>query len=85
MCAPDDPALTSGESVSHPSPQQSQSLPAVAIVGATGAVGVELIRCLERRHFPLSTLRLFASARSAGQHLTYDGRKLVVESCAKRR
>src|SRR2546430_10612510 len=37
----------------------------VAIVGATGAVGIELIRCLEERAFPLAELRLFASARSA--------------------
>jgi len=45
----------------------------VAIVGATGAVGVELIRCLERRNFPLSCLRLFASSRSAGKHLAFRG------------
>jgi aspartate-semialdehyde dehydrogenase len=48
-------------------------------VGATGAVGIELLRCLERRQFPLSELRLFASARSAGQKLDYAGRSLVVE------
>ncbi len=53
--------------------------PVVAIVGATGAVGVELITCLERRRFPLSSLRLFASARSAGRTLPYAGRPLVVE------
>ena len=40
--------------------------PVVAIVGATGAVGVELIQCLEQRKFPLKELKLFASARSAG-------------------
>ncbi len=62
--------------MSHPFPQ---SMPVVAIIGATGAVGVELIRCLEQRRFPLSNLRLFASARSAGQRLAYDGRQLVVE------
>lgn len=66
--------------MSHPSPPRSpHSLPVVAIVGATGAVGVELIRCLERRRFPLSKLCLFASARSAGQRLTYAGRQLEVE------
>jgi aspartate-semialdehyde dehydrogenase len=52
--------------------------PAVAIVGATGAVGVELIRCLEERRFPLSELRLFASARSAGKTLSFRGQPLAV-------
>jgi aspartate-semialdehyde dehydrogenase len=36
----------------------------VAIVGATGAVGVEMLRCLERRNFPVGRLTLLASARS---------------------
>ena len=54
--------------------------PSVAIVGATGAVGVELIGCLERRNFPLSNLRLFASPRSAGKTLAFRGSKIVVEA-----
>jgi aspartate-semialdehyde dehydrogenase len=54
------------------------SAPVVAIVGATGAVGVELIRCLEERRFPLSELRLFASARSAGKTLAFRGQPLAV-------
>ena len=41
--------------------------PVVAIAGATGAVGVELMQCLEQRKFPLVELRLLASARSVGQ------------------
>jgi aspartate-semialdehyde dehydrogenase len=45
--------------------------PSVAIVGATGAVGCELIACLEQRDFPLRELRLFASARSAGRRLLF--------------
>jgi aspartate-semialdehyde dehydrogenase len=53
--------------------------PVVAIVGATGAVGVELIRCLEQRKFPLSELRLFASARSAGKSLEFRGKPLPVQ------
>ena len=55
------------------------SAPVVAIVGATGAVGVELMQCLESRNFPLSRLRLLASARSAGQRLPFRGEDLVVE------
>jgi aspartate-semialdehyde dehydrogenase len=52
--------------------------PVVAIVGATGAVGVELIRCLQERRFPLSELRLFASHRSAGKTLPFRGAALTV-------
>jgi aspartate-semialdehyde dehydrogenase len=55
------------------------SNPVVAIVGATGAVGVELLRCLEQRSFPLSELRLLASARSAGRQMAFRGKQLQVE------
>ena len=55
------------------------SNPVVAVVGATGAVGVELIRCLEQRKFPLAELRLFASARSAGKTLAFKGKPLRVQ------
>jgi aspartate-semialdehyde dehydrogenase len=55
------------------------SNPIVAIVGATGAVGVELIECLERRKFPLKELKLFASARSAGKTLPFRGKQLPVQ------
>ncbi len=55
------------------------SNPVVAVVGATGAVGVELIRCLEQRRFPLAELRLFASARSAGKTLEFRGKQLRVQ------
>jgi aspartate-semialdehyde dehydrogenase len=56
----------------------SQGAPVVAIVGATGAVGIELIRCLEQRAFPLKELRLLASARSAGKTLKFRGEALPV-------
>jgi len=55
--------------------------PAVAIIGATGAVGTEMIGCLEQRRFPLSRLRLFASGRSAGRRMPYGGQSLPVEVC----
>jgi aspartate-semialdehyde dehydrogenase len=57
----------------------SSSAPVVAVVGATGAVGVELMQCLEQRSFPLSNLRLFASARSAGKTLPFKGKPVTVE------
>jgi aspartate-semialdehyde dehydrogenase len=53
--------------------------PVVAVVGATGAVGVEMVECLQRRKFPLKSLRLFASARSAGQRATFNGQSIVIE------
>jgi aspartate-semialdehyde dehydrogenase len=58
----------------------SRSHPTVAVVGATGAVGTELIACLEQRRFPLRQLRLFASGRAAGRSLPYDGDSLAVEA-----
>jgi aspartate-semialdehyde dehydrogenase len=51
----------------------------VGIVGVTGAVGQELLRLLHERNFPFATLRLFASARSAGRVLECAGRKYTVE------
>ncbi len=57
----------------------SNKNPTVAIVGATGAVGVELVRCLEQRRFPLAHLRLLASARSKGKTLPFHGTPIAVE------
>lgn len=51
----------------------------VAVVGATGAVGVEMIRVLERRNFPVASLRLLASPRSAGKTLGFSGNEITVE------
>lgn len=60
-------------------PARLPAQPRVAIVGATGAVGIELIRCLEQRRFPASSVRLLASARSAGKTLTVMGAPVVIE------
>ncbi len=51
----------------------------VAVVGASGAVGDELLRVMERRNFPVSHLRLLASARSAGRTMTFRGEAVPVE------
>lgn len=51
----------------------------VAIAGATGAVGAEMIRVLERRNFPVGKLTLLASSRSAGKKLTFRGEELTVQ------
>ncbi|MFQ4146551.1 aspartate-semialdehyde dehydrogenase [Chlorogloeopsis sp. ULAP02] len=51
----------------------------LAILGATGAVGRELLELLESRNFPVSDLKLLASERSAGQMLTFKGENILVE------
>ena len=52
----------------------------VAILGATGAVGAELLQLLEERNFPISNLKLLASPRSAGQKIAFAGEDHVVEA-----
>src|SRR6185369_7918285 len=51
----------------------------IAIVGATGAVGVEILRVLERRNFPVGKLKLLASERSVGKTLDFKGKPVKVE------
>jgi len=51
----------------------------IAVVGATGAVGVEMLRVMERRNFPVSQLKLLASPRSAGTTLKFRGEEIMVE------
>jgi aspartate-semialdehyde dehydrogenase len=52
----------------------------VAILGATGAVGTELLELLETRNFPVEQLKLLASPRSAGKSLIFAGKSLTVEA-----
>lgn len=52
----------------------------VAILGATGAVGTELLELLESRKFPVDNLKLLASERSAGKVIQFQGDNLVIES-----
>lgn len=51
----------------------------VGVVGATGLVGTEMLRVLEERSFPVSDLRVYASARSEGRRLRFGGREVVCE------
>ncbi len=51
----------------------------VAIAGATGAVGVEMLQTLEKRNFPVKNLKLLASSRSAGKTMKFKGTDLVIE------
>ncbi len=52
--------------------------PHVAVVGATGAVGIEMIKTLEKRQFPVGKLTLLASARSVGKQLKFKGADVAV-------
>ncbi len=51
----------------------------VAIVGATGAVGEQILKLLEERDFPIQSLKLLSSARSAGKKVMFKGQELTVE------
>ena len=54
----------------------------VAVLGATGAVGQEMIKILQERNFPVGNLIPLASARSAGKTLTFRGEEVVIrEAC----
>ncbi len=57
--------------------------PHVAIVGATGAVGIEMIKTLEKRKFPVGKLTLLASARSVGKKLKFRGEEITVKELNK--
>jgi aspartate-semialdehyde dehydrogenase len=57
--------------------------PHVAVVGATGAVGIEMIKTLEKRKFPVGKLTLLASARSVGKKLKFRGEDIAVKELKK--
>jgi aspartate-semialdehyde dehydrogenase len=56
----------------------------IAILGATGVVGTEILQILEERKFPVGSLVLLASARSAGKHLPFRGTFLPVQSLSEK-
>src|SRR5207302_4173182 len=55
----------------------------IAVVGATGAVGTEMFRVLERRDFPIRSIRPLASMRSAGKTVSFHGEKSAVEELTR--
>lgn len=55
----------------------------VAVAGATGAVGIEMIETLEKRNFPVKELRLLASSRSIGKKLKFKGTEITVQELTK--
>src|SRR5438132_12863788 len=56
----------------------------IVVVGATGAVGQELLRVLERRSFPVSTLRVIGSVRSAGKSVRFRDQSIPVQELTDR-
>ena len=60
-----------------------KSNPHIAVVGATGAVGLEMIKTLEKRNFPVGQLTLLASARSVGKKLKFRGEEIAVKELTK--
>ena len=51
----------------------------IAVVGATGAVGREMLKVLEEREFPVNSLVCLADPREAGTRLSFKGEEIVVE------
>ena len=56
----------------------------VGIIGATGAVGTEMLRVLEERQFPISELHLFASTNSIGRTISFQGKEISIEELTPR-
>jgi len=56
---------------------------AVAVAGATGAVGLEMIKILQQRRFPVGTIKLLASERSVGKEFNFAGQTVKVEKLTK--
>ena len=55
----------------------------VAILGATGAVGMEMLKVLVERDFPFKELKLLASSRSAGKEVEFQGKKYIIEEASE--
>ena len=55
----------------------------MAVVGAAGTVGIEMIKTLGKRNFPVGRLTLLASARSAGKKLKFKGQDVTVQELTK--
>ena len=72
------PVSTGGFSPLDSGPFMNRN-PHVAVAGATGADGVEMIKTLEKRHFPVGKLTLLASARSVGKKLKFRGHDVAIQ------
>lgn len=55
----------------------------VGILGATGAVGMEMMNILKERNFPIEELKLFSSSRSAGKEIEFDGTTIIVKEASE--
>src|SRR5206468_6206935 len=80
---PPSPTLTATPASQYILPLCMNRKPHVAVVGATGAVGIEMIKTLEKRKFPVGKLTLLASARSVGKQLKFRGEEFTVQELNK--
>jgi len=71
--------VTQADQASRRTDSRTAAGKTVAVVGATGAVGAEMLRCLERSSFPTERLKVFASERSAGRKLVFRDREVALE------
>ncbi|MEW6080104.1 MAG: aspartate-semialdehyde dehydrogenase [Thermodesulfobacteriota bacterium] len=56
----------------------------VAVAGATGVVGQQMLACLEERNFPIASIKMLASARSKGKSITFKGENFIVEELTEK-
>src|SRR5947199_8901210 len=80
---PPSPTLTATPASQYILPPCMNRKPHVAVVGATGAVGIEMIKTLEKRKFPVGKLTLLASNRSVGKKLPFRGEEITVRELRK--
>ena len=70
------------DSAAAPSAEASRQGLRIGLVGATGQVGAVVRQILIERNFPVAEIRFFASARSAGTSLPWQGQDIVIEDAA---
>lgn len=71
------------QSSPNPVGRRIPAQPVIAVVGVTGAVGIEILQCLQKRRFPYAKVRGFASGRSAGKQLPFAGGSVTVEELSE--
>ena len=71
--------MTEAATTAAPNAVSGAGTKTVAVIGATGAVGAEMLRCLEASSFPTGTLKAFASERSAGTRFKFKGKEVEMQ------
>ena len=84
LCRAKTSAMRRARSGVRVNAQKTKDGPAVVIAGITGAVGQEFLRVLKERNFPYKSMKMLASARSAGTKIEFDGATYVVEELTEK-